>query len=241
MTMAKTLIVVALFVAALAAIFLQREEKRRLARELALVREQIAQSEPAQAGPRATQLRDEGMREVPGDVQSELLRLRGAVSRAARAEAEVAQLRKELERQRTLMGGNADMPAPTADTLATYIGAAVQTPANLDAAYTREGLSSAIQLAAQKAGVSLKKLVIEDSEFPFLTGVTSDPGDWEKLKAQLKGLDGYEFNGSVGDDTSHTFSIVPAKAYPPEDGQRIPRRLTLRLQLFHNRLIAPDN
>jgi len=119
-----------------------------------------------------------------------------------------------------------------------YLGDPVEPPSNMDAAYSRLGLHNAIQIAAGNAGTSLQKLVIDDSEFPFLIGVVSEPGDFDKLAGQLKKMNGYEYGGSVGSPTLHSFNIVPYHSFPPEASQRISRRLTLRQQILFDKISA---
>jgi hypothetical protein len=119
-----------------------------------------------------------------------------------------------------------------------YLGNAVEPPANLDSAYTREGLINAVRAAGQSAGVSLKKIEIDDSEFPFLVGLVCEEEDFPKLKAQLKKMDGYEFSGSVGSHTQYAINIVPWRVFPAESSQRISHRLTLRQQVFFDRFTA---
>jgi len=64
-----------------------------------------------------------------------------------------------------------------------YLGNPVAPPANTDVAYTKEGLASAMQDAAQAANITLTKVEIDDSEFPFLVGVVcAGKGDMAKLK-----------------------------------------------------------
>jgi hypothetical protein len=117
-----------------------------------------------------------------------------------------------------------------------YLGNPVEPPANLDPAYTQVGLSNAVRAAGQSAGVSLKKIEIDDSEFPFLVGLVCEEEDFPKLKAQLKKMDGYEFSGSVGSHEKYTINIVPYRVFPPESSQRISHRLTLRQQAFFDRI-----
>ena len=81
--------------------------------------------------------------------------------------------------------------------LIEYLGNAVAAPANLDPAYSKEGLVSAVSLAAQQAGLSLKRLEIDDSEFPFLVGIICAAGDWPKVREQLKQMPTYEEQGGV--------------------------------------------
>ena len=98
-------------------------------------------------------------------------------------------------------------------------------PASLDARYTGEGLINAVQLAARDSGITVKKLLIDNSEYPFLIGVICAGSDFAKLKAQIKKMDGYEYAGSVGNDrnsngsdTCNTFSIVPYRLTPRKPG-----------------------
>lgn len=231
----KALFFFAVTVAAVLIILLQHEQNRQLIQELASVREANARLESVQTATNSDQTQNDSQPKAVEEMQSELLRLRGVVSKAAGAQAENVQLRKELERLRAQtasggVGSNSDM-------LSTYLGAPVETPPNLEPAYSKEGLFTALQVAAQKAGISLKKVTMDDSEFPFLTGVVCDPGDWEKLKAQLRNMEGYEFHGSVGDDTRNTFCIVPSRAFGGSSMQ-VNRRMNTRLQLFYDNFTA---
>jgi hypothetical protein len=132
-------------------------------------------------------------------------------------------------------------------TLLEYLGNPVKPPANMDARYTKEGLAGAIRLAAQNAGIIVKKIAIDDSEFPYLVGVICGGSDASKLKAQIKRMDGYEYGGSVGNDrnsdgsdTCNTFSIVPHRSYPPDVTEQIYHRLMLRQQVFQSELSAQE-
>lgn len=67
-------------------------------------------------------------------------------------------------------GGALPVPNPAGNPNAAilqYLSEPVQAPADLEAAYSKQGLTGAVQMAAKNAGVTLKKLEIEDSEFPF--------------------------------------------------------------------------
>jgi hypothetical protein len=132
-------------------------------------------------------------------------------------------------------------------TLFNYLGNPVEPPANLDARYAPEGLTNAILLAARNAGITLKKVAVDDSEYPFLIGVICRGSDFTKLKAQIKEMDGYEYGGSVGNDsnsngsdTCNVFSIVPYQVHPRKSRQQIDHRLMLRQQVFYNRLNAQE-
>ncbi len=111
-----------------------------------------------------------------------------------------------------------------------YLGNPVEPPSGLDPAYTKSGLSNTVVLAAQNAGITLKKIEFDDSEFPCLVGVISQPGDFKKLEESIKQLTG-EFGGLVGNSRCHAFSIVPSREYPTTAGQRIGRRLGVREEM----------
>jgi hypothetical protein len=116
-----------------------------------------------------------------------------------------------------------------------YLGNPVPAPANLDAAYTKAGLTQAMQTAAQNAGISLRKLEIDDSEFPFLVYVAcADRADMEKLKQQIGALTAYNYTGGVGGNDRCAMNLVPGNAFPAEASLRIYHRLSLREQIFDN-------
>ena len=112
--------------------------------------------------------------------------------------------------------------------LYAYLGNPIDPPSDLNAAYTKDGLTAAIQTAAQKAGITLVSLEIDDSEFPFLAGVVfAKPGDQEKLEgARYAGCLLIRFrSGGVGGDDAYAFNIVPHSTFPSGLGQQIYRRM----------------
>ena len=113
--------------------------------------------------------------------------------------------------------------------LIEYLGNPVPPPPGMDAAYSKEGLMKAVQTAAANARVQLKRIDIDDSEFPFLVGAAfSKPGDKEKWGEQIGKLAGYVCSGGTSSDTCYALNIVPYPAFPSDAGQRIYRRLMLR-------------
>jgi hypothetical protein len=119
-----------------------------------------------------------------------------------------------------------------------YLGDPVPAPANIDPAYTKEGLTQAVDLAAGNAGVTLKQLVIDDSEFPFVVGVQTSQGGLDKLVEQFRKLaTPYEYGGSVSGRDCGAFNLVPYSAYPRPDAERIGHRLTVRYEVVYDRLI----
>jgi hypothetical protein len=122
-----------------------------------------------------------------------------------------------------------------------YLGDPVAPPANMDAAYTKEGLTHAMQDAAKAAGITLVELQIDDSEFPFLVGVIcANEQDMEKLKEEIRKMPAYNYTGSVGGGRSASYAmamnIVHYKAYPADAGQRIEHRLSLRREILFEKL-----
>ncbi|MGO8931428.1 MAG: hypothetical protein ACLQU3_31620 [Limisphaerales bacterium] len=120
--------------------------------------------------------------------------------------------------------------------LLEYLGEPVESPADMSAAYSKDGLIKAIQTAARNAGITVKRVEIDDSEFPFLVGVICKEGDYSKLTDQIRKLDGYEYNGSVGSHTHNAMNIVPYRAFPSALGERIGHRTGLRMQVLQNKL-----
>jgi hypothetical protein len=119
-----------------------------------------------------------------------------------------------------------------------YLGDPVPPPPGLDAKYTADGLSQAVQLAASHAGLSLTRLVIDDSEFPGLIAIVIPEGDIDKINEQIKSMAGYEYNGSISSKTCKVFNIVPYGAYPADVAERIGHRIGLRRQLLFDRVTA---
>ena len=239
--MSKAKTSTALVLILLAAVLWQYQENRRLVRELATAREENTRLESAQTSPKPEQPVNESTSQREQELEAEVLRLRGVAARTTRADAEVARLKSELAR-RDAQSANANAGAVASDSLVQYLGAAVQAPANLEAAYTKEGLLDAINAAASKAAVSIKHVQVDDSEFPYLLGVVvSASTDWEKLKAQLRNLDGYEYHGAVGNDTRNAFSITPARTFPPGTDEYLHRRMTIRMQVLADQLNVQGN
>ena len=120
--------------------------------------------------------------------------------------------------------------------LFTYLGEPVAPPANMDAAYTKEGLTSAMQEAAQAANITLTKVEVDDSEFPFLVGVVcADNVDVEKLKEQIRKMATYNYSGGVGGVTGMVMNLVPYSAFPTDAQERIPHRMMLREAVFYDK------
>jgi len=241
-------------IALVTALFFQHRTSRNLQQDLALaltdnakLRQELSNAQPRptpgfeEPGANALVSADQHVREL----ESEVLRLRGASSRAALAEAELAQIKSQPH------GSEPASPAfslaatdskGTSEALLAYLGDPVFPPPNLPAAYSKDGLLNAVQQAAKAAGVPLKRVEIETSEFPYLAGVVCNSDeDFEKLKEQFKKVEAYEYGGSVSSHGVYSFTLVPHRAYPPDSGGRIGRRTLLRQQMFFDQLTVGAN
>jgi hypothetical protein len=139
----------------------------------------------------------------------------------------------------TTMGASTGQPVSVTgpnQVLLEYLGDPVAPPADMDAAYTKEGLIKAVQTAAQNAGITLKRIEIDDSEYPFLVGVICKEGDYSKLKDQLRKMEGYAYNDSVGSNTHNAMNIVPYRVFPSAFAGRINHRTGLRMQVLQDKI-----
>jgi hypothetical protein len=173
------------------------------------------------------------------ELQSEVLRLRDAASRALRAEAEVAQLKSALQSRQPSGGAASSEPNSdfSSNTVVAYLGQPPSPPANIDPAYSKEGLLNAVQQAAQLASIPLKKVEIDTSEYPFLVGAVYDnAADFEKVMAQLRKMPGYQLTGSTGGNEALVFNITPYGNLPREELNRARTRTMVRTQMFFDRL-----
>ncbi|MDP9172575.1 MAG: M56 family metallopeptidase [Planctomycetota bacterium] len=133
---------------------------------------------------------------------------------------------------------NAQSTSQANTSLYDFLGQPVAPPVGLNSIYTKEGLSAAMQQAAQDANVSLKKLEIDDSEFPYLVGVVTEKGEVDKLNAAIKKMAGFAYQGSVSSDAVKAMNIIPPQAWPQADRDRIERRLNTRLQMLYYKIVA---
>jgi len=135
-----------------------------------------------------------------------------------------------------LVGCSKHVPGPN-QVLFDYLGEPVAPPANMDAAYTKAGLTGAIQDAAQAANLTLVTVEIEDSEFPFLVGVVcANKGDMGKLREQIRKLTAYDYSGGTSGDNKMVMNIVPYNAFPANARERIRYRIMLREAVFYDKI-----
>jgi hypothetical protein len=248
----KRIVIIAIIAAFSVAILFQLQTTAPLRRELAAVNEENARlrqnltaqeqdslTSSLRVGSNADEKPGEPQQKSLQELESEVMRLRGVASRAMRAEAEVAQLKSALESHQVSTTAAVPDANSGSNAFLAYLGEAVPPPSNIDPAYSKEGLLNALQKAAQLAGISLRKVEIETSEFPFLAGVVCDSdADFEKVKAQFKNMPAYEYGGASSSRGRYAFNITPYRSYPSEAGQRIGRRTMLRMQMFFDQLAA---
>jgi hypothetical protein len=130
-----------------------------------------------------------------------------------------------------------DSAAGVNQALFDYLGNPVAPPENLDVAYTKGGLTHAMQTAAKNAGISLVKLEVDDSEFPCLVGVVcANRGEMEKLKDQIRTMPEYNYTGGVGGRESYAMNLVPYTVFPPGSSQRVDHRMMLREEILSDKI-----
>jgi hypothetical protein len=134
-------------------------------------------------------------------------------------------------------------PAVDARTTAimTYLGEAVPAPATLDPKYSAAQLAEAFRQLCAARGVSVAKLGVDTSEFPFvLHGVLDGETARDfflQIDARLRSAPGYAYGGSVTGRTTEgglhfSLNMTPSSAYPHGHADAIRRRLLLRLQMI---------
>ena len=121
--------------------------------------------------------------------------------------------------------------------LLAYLGNPIAPPAGMDSRYNKENLLKAFTNLCLKASLTIDKLAVDDSEFPFLLYGTlagrhtlPDAPAFEEQK-------GYAYGGSVrgsfGEGSTYfAVNMVPGGQYPADKEQGCHRRLMLRLQML---------
>jgi hypothetical protein len=211
-----------------AAVLMAWSSREQVRLELELTNLQQRLSEAEQAGRREREtlrnLREElsGMRERSPVVAPTPA---GLVAPAARVPAGSAS------------GGAA--PAGNNDAIARYLGEPVLPPANLDPKYAPEGLMAAFKGFCEARGVTVEKLGVDTSEYPFLLyGVVRNGSEFfQQISTELKATPGYAYSGSTtsrSKDGTVTFALnmIPSKAYEGEQAEGIRRRNMIRLQML---------
>jgi hypothetical protein len=94
-----------------------------------------------------------------------------------------------------------------------------------------------MQDAAQAANVSVTRVEIDDSEFPFLVGmVCANKGDREKIKEQIQKMTVYNYGGGVDNERTFAINVVPYSAFPADARERIYHRMMLREAVLFDKI-----
>jgi hypothetical protein len=126
---------------------------------------------------------------------------------------------------------------PNRDIMA-YLGDPVGAPSNLDAKYSPANLQTAFTALSAKAGFSVQKLAVDDSEFPFLVfGLISGKHPFREIEGALREMKGYTYAGSVVGTTEtgatyFSLNMIPHDQYPSGQALACHRRLMVRLQML---------
>jgi hypothetical protein len=119
-----------------------------------------------------------------------------------------------------------------------FLGDPVAAPVGLNPIYSKGGLTAAVEQAARDANVSIKKLEIDDSEFPYLVEVVTEKGQADKLDDPIGKMAGFSYQGSVSSGTVKVMNIIPTQAWPQADRDHIERRLSTRMQMLYYRIVS---
>lgn len=122
-------------------------------------------------------------------------------------------------------------------TFLAYLGNPVPPPAGMDSLYNRQNLLKAFTNLCQKANLVITKLVVDDSEFPFLVYGTLAGRHTLPEAPVFEEQKGYTYGGSVrgsfGEGSTYfAVNMVPASQYPVDREKACHRRLMLRLQVL---------
>jgi RNA polymerase sigma factor (sigma-70 family) len=242
-TLQKTLVTTALIATVGAGVFEAhqnsqlREQNKTFQQEQTPLTEQLSQlqRERDDATNRLASM-IENMSQTKSD-KEELLRLRGEVGVLQRQASEsVKQAQVAEQKSSAAFSSEKNFTTNENQSLYEYLGNPVAQPAGLDAAYTKAGLTSAMQNAAQAANISLKKLEIDDSEFPFLVGfICANDGDYDKLIEQLN-KEGYQLIDFTRGSVDCVIDITPRSAYSIQDRSQVMHRQKLRETIFFENL-----
>jgi hypothetical protein len=116
-----------------------------------------------------------------------------------------------------------------------YLGDPVPAPANLDSKYWPTNLAAAFIAMGNKSGWHIQKLVVDESEFPFLVYGLID-GRHALVEKDIREMEGYDYSGSVRDSTDKrtyfSLNMIPHSQYPAGQAAACNRRLMVRLQML---------
>jgi len=133
--------------------------------------------------------------------------------------------------------GGITLSDPANLAIMAYLGDPVPPPAGLDASYSPTNLMAAFTTLSRNQGLQIKRLAVDNSEFPFLVyGVLAGKCEFRVLQAGLQQMKGYDYGGSVVGSTDQggtyfALNMIPHNQYPSCCVVACNRRLMVRLQL----------
>lgn len=120
-----------------------------------------------------------------------------------------------------------------------YLGQPVPAPAGLDERFSAKSLLAAFTELCKTSGYTIKKLAVDDSEFPFLIyGRVAGKKDIDGFSKELGPMKPYVYGGSVngsigtGDETYFSLNMTPSDRFPADAAQTCSRRLMIRMQML---------
>ena len=119
-----------------------------------------------------------------------------------------------------------------------YLGDPVRPPAHLSNLLPGKSSGRLYRRATRARSQEIKKLKVDDSEFPFLLyGVLAGKPDLGPLETDIRQTTGYAHGGAVvgsmGDGSTYfSMNIIPYDQYPPGQAAACSRRLMVRLQML---------
>ena len=121
--------------------------------------------------------------------------------------------------------------------LLAYLGDPVAPPAGMDSRYNPGNLLQAFTNLCQKTSLTITKLAVDESEFPFLLYGTLAGRHTLPDAPVFEAQKGYTYGGSVrgsfGEGSTYfAVNLVPSSQYPADQEQACHRRLMLRLQML---------
>ncbi len=157
--------------------------------------------------------------------------------RAIQAEQDLTALQAAVDAAKPSIQAAATAAAEPNGVFSSFLGKPVQAPANLDPKYLPENLVSAFKDVSKNAGIEVKNVAVDTSEFPYvLYGTIDGQHSYRDIEAALKTLPGYTYGGSVTQGPVFALNMIPMSAVSDDQRDTAQRRLMIRLQMDANQV-----